>query len=612
MRQHRHAVGGQPVVINVVETEDDLEGFRDFIRGNLRFLGLDTETTGLEMYSSDFRCRTVQFGTPDEAWVIPVERGGRFHEDVRVALESVQGFVFHNAAFDLQVIEQTFGIPMEQMWPKTTDTQILAKLLDPRPKEAGGFGHKLEEVVARFIDRELAESVKGLMVKLAKEHKTTKEKIWRIIDLDHPEFQLYAGMDPIFAARMLRILLPKIPDISKPLIPYEHELAEVCSYVERRGFLLDVDYSQQLSDRWLYEKSVWEAILLTEYGLENCNSNEMVADVIEEAGWKIKGRTPTGNRQVNAALFDEMAAKGGAQGELASIIQEAQKLGKWRKTWVQKFLDMRDLDSRCHPSINPLQARTSRMSITGIPAQTLPAEDWTVRRCFLADEGELIASVDYQTQELRVLAALSGDQNMIQAFLNNADLHQITADAAGVARDVGKTANFQKVYGGGAAALAKAVGISFATAKAVHEAFSEQYPGVERLNKKLQREASSNGYIITPTGRRLPVDSDRAYSALNYLIQSSSRDVTSRAIIRLHKAGLTPYIRLPIHDEVVASLPEAEATDIAQEIGRLMAEQIGPVLIGTDPEVGGRSWGSLYVKGKDVSHLNDPFLLIAA
>ncbi|AXC33258.1 DNA polymerase I [Mycobacterium phage SemperFi] len=591
MIELRHEVQGDLVTINVVETPEDLAGFRDFIRAHLNCLAVDTETTGLDIYSDTFECRLVQFGTQDEAWVVPVELGDVFIEDVRIAIGALRTVVMQNASYDLQVLDQCFGIEMEGLWPRVLDTQILAKLVDPRPYEAGGFGHSLEELIAEFISKEQAETVKKLMAKLAAEHKTTKAKIWATIDLFHPEYLKYAGMDTVFTARVCRSLTPLVPDVSRSLVPYEHKLSEICSYIDRQGFLLDVEYSQQLAEKWLSEQQVWEAIAFTEYGVEKVNSTEDLAEGLEEMGVKITGRTETGKRQVDKALLDQLVKDGN---ELAAIAQEAKKLGKWRKTWVQKFLDTRDVEDRCHTFINPLQARTSRMSITGIPAQTLPSSDWIVRRCFLAEPGDVMASIDYQTQELRVLAALSGDKAMIEAFKTGADLHQMTADAAGVERKVGKTANFQKVYGGGAEALAGAVGISIPVAKSVHEAFSRTYPGVTRYSKKLSMEAGRNGYIINPMGRRLPVDSARTYSALNYMIQSTSRDVTCKALIRLHDAGYTPYLRLPIHDEIVASLPESEAERAAAHIGQLMAEEMGPVLIGTDPEVGKRSWGSLY------------------
>ena len=90
---HEHAVAGETVTINVIEREEDLDGFRDFIRENLRFLAVDSETTGLDIYGDDFRCRVVQFGTPTEAWVIPVERGPRYVGDVVLSLGAVQGLV---------------------------------------------------------------------------------------------------------------------------------------------------------------------------------------------------------------------------------------------------------------------------------------------------------------------------------------------------------------------------------------------------------------------------------------------------------------------------------------------------------------------------------------
>jgi len=599
MKVHEHVVAGDRVQINVVETEDDLLVFRDFIRGHLRFLGLDSETTGLDIYDDKFRCRVVQFGTPTEAWVVPVERGPRFAEDVRLALRGVQGFVLHNASYDLQVFEQTLGVPMEEMWPKVTDTKILAHLVNPVPVKEGGPGLKLEELTKVFIDQAVAENVKTLIPTLCKPYKATKATVWKKVPFEDENYQLYSGMDPILAARLYQKLAPLVPAVSKDLIPYEHKLAEVCSYMERTGFLLDVEYTEQLSLEMKFKESTYKEAALN-FGCENVNSTDQVADVLEARGVKIIGRTPSGKRQVNDDLLSRLAKDGD---KFAESVVEGKKWGKWRKTWVDTFLKERDSQNRCHANINPLQARTARMSITGIPAQTLPSSDWMIRRCFLADPGHLITSVDYQAQELRVLAALSGDQTMIQAFLDGADLHLMTAQAAwpdkeldkdSPERKYAKTVNFGRVYGGGAKTVAEQTGLDLKTAKQVVDGFDRAYPGVQKLSAKLQREATSSGYIITPMGRRLPVDQDRAYSALNYLIQSTSRDVTGKALVRLHEAGFTPYLRLPIHDEILASVPEAQAQWGSQRIAELMAEQMGPVNVGTDPEIGGRSWGSLY------------------
>lgn len=599
MIEYNHLVSGEGVKINVVENEEDLEGFRDFIRANLNQpMGLDSETTGLDIYSDGFRVRLVQFGTSRESWVVPVELGPRFAEDVRLALRGVQRFILQNPGYDLQVFEQTLGIPMEEMWPKVTDTKILAHLVDPRGKDEGGYGHTLEELTRAYLDPEIADSVKTLMADLAKAHKTTKANVWKKVDLWDPHYLLYAGMDPILAVRLYDALSGLVPAPSRKLIPYEHKLAEVCSYMERTGFLLDVEYAKQLADELKFEESRHNETALA-WGCEKVNSTDMVAGVLEEFGVTILGRTPSGKKKVDDALLQEVIDRDPeGLGVFASAVINAKRARKQRNTWVETFLKTRDPEARCHAAINPLRARTARMSITGIPAQTLPSGDWKIRRCFLADPGHLIASVDYSSQELRVLAALSSDPTMIQAFKEGQDLHQLTADASGVERKIGKMANFLTVYGGGGETLANQAGIDIPTAKRVLDGFAKTYPGVRRLSLKLQREASKNGYITTPTGRRLPVDETRAYSSLNYLIQSTSRDVTGRALVRLHEDGLTPFLRLPIHDEVLASVPERESAETAARIGEVMAMQMGPVLIDTEPEVGKRSWGSLY--GADV------------
>ncbi|TCO56879.1 DNA polymerase [Actinocrispum wychmicini] len=598
MQQHHHTVAGNQVTINVVQSDADLTGFRDFVRQHLRALAVDTETTGLDIYSATHKLRLIQFGTTREAWVLPVEHGGQIQEDTRRALRGLGQLVIHNAPYDLQVAQRHLGIRMEELWPKVRDTKILAHLVDPRGQDEGGIGHGLEALTRHHVDPVVADEVKGLMSRLAKKYKTTKAKIWSAVDIADPEYTLYAGMDTILTARLTQILTSLVPHSARPLIAFEHQIAEVCSYMERTGFLLDVDYTLDLSARLAGEEMAAVEIA-KRLGCDNVNSTEQVADVLEHRGVEITGRTPTGRRQVDKRLLATLAAQGD---EFALAVQDAKKARKWRTTWVDGFLAGMDPAGRCHASINSLRARTARMSITGIPAQTLPAGDYLIRRCFLAEHGHRVASVDYKGQELRVLAALSGDRTMIKAFAEDANLHLMTARAAfgpEVLKDTkeykaGKMTNFARVFGGGAKTVSEQAGIPLAIAKAVVEAFDKRYPGVAARSRKLQHSAARRGYITTPAGRRLPVDPARAYSALNYEIQSTSRDVTCRGLLRLHKAGYTPYLRLPIHDEVIASLPAARAEWGAGEIARLMAEHIGPVHIDTDHEVGLRSWGSLY------------------
>lgn len=602
MRMANYRVAGENVKIYRVETEEDLEPFRDFVRRNLKVLACDSEATGLNIYAKGFRLRLVQFGTPYEAWVIPVEYGGMFVQVVIQALRAVDKLIFQNGMYDLQVFNKCLGVTLEELWPKVMDTKLYAMLIDPRAPEKGGVGTSLEDLTRFYIDAEVADTVKGSMSVLAKKYKTTKTKIWEKVDINDPWYNLYAGMDGILAARLASKLPSLVPQSARPLVSFEHQVAEICSYYERTGFLLDEDYSIELAARLLETEEHNRELAFT-FGCENVGSTEQVADVLLSLGVKLKDRTPTGKLKVDKKVISKILETGNnKQQTFIQAVSDAKKARKWRTTWVEGFLNNMDENGRCHASINTLQARTGRMSITGIPAQTLPSGDWTIRRCFIADPGESIVSVDYQAQELRVLAALSGDITMIRAFKEGLDLHLLTAQAAwgnqitkeSVERKYAKVVNFGRVYGGGAKTVSEQTGLTFMQAKRVVEAFDARYPGVKTYSDVLMHLADSQGYVVTPTGRVLPVDEGRGYSALNYMIQSSSRDVTCRGLIKLHKAGFTPYMRLPIHDEIVGSLPEGVADLGAKRMAKLMSEQMGEVFIDTDADVYGMSWGHGY------------------
>lgn len=573
--------------IYVVEDYGEVTEFLAWI-GNQEVVAVDTETTGLDIFSDTFRVRLVQFGTSHEAWVIPVELGEEYTAVVRQALDDLPRLVFQNAAYDVLSLEAALGIKVD--WDKIRDTKILAHLVDPRQTSEGGPGLGLSDLTRFYIDPDVADDIKDSMKHLAAEAGTTQGEVFKTIDLWSPLYLTYAGMDVILTSMLLEKLIPLIPRSSLPLIEIEHKIARICARMEQTGFLLDVEYALEFSEELEAVQAEYEAKAAA-LGVENVNSTDQVAAALIERGVKITERTPSGKYKVDKVLLERLVAEGD---ELALAVYEAKKAKKWRATWVQKFLDNRDSGDRCHASIHPLQARTARMSITGIPAQTLPSGDWKVRRCFIPDPGESLVAVDYQAQELRVLAALSGDRNMIEAFATGADLHQMTADASGVDRSVGKTVNFAYVYGSGPKNIAKTCGISVEKAREVIDGFESTYPAVKKLSTRLQDEARRKGYIVTPSGRRIPVDQSRPYAALNYMIQSTSRDVTAAALIRLDEAGFGGALRLPIHDEVLASVPTEHAEEFATEIAQIMAIPFNGVLIDTDSEVYGPSWGHGY------------------
>ncbi|MGN9782814.1 DNA polymerase [Nonomuraea sp. ZG12] len=605
MRTHEMRLAGRSVIGHVVETEDDLPAFADWAKQHTE-LGFDNETTSLDIYQPGFRLRASQFSAGAESWFLPVERHPRFAWYVTQTLRHAKKLYIHNAPFDLQVADRCLGVPLGELFPKTTDTGILSRLVDSRDRKEGGTGHKLEELTAAYIDKVAAEQIKGSVREQCKALKLTKATYFKQVSLDDEFFQIYALMDPVLAWVLAKTLDRKIPASARRLIRYEHEVARICSEISKKGFLLDREYTTELAHNLRLDGE--EALQIIEAEVEkldldpddfNPSSNDQVASVIQLLGFSDFKKTPKGKDKVDDALLEQLASEGMT---FAKAIKDYKKAIKWASTWPEAFLANADENGRCHANINTMQARTARMSITGIPAQTLPSADWMVRRCFLADEGEVAASVDYSNMELRVMGALAPDPVMIAAFKRGDDLHLLTARAAfgdhitkdDKERKYGKGANFTKAFGGGVNAIVAQYGLPLAAAQKVDRAFDDTYKGVTSFSKKLQKQARRDGYIETATGRRLYVDKERPYSALNYYVQSSSRDITGAAMIRLDKAGFTPMMRLPIHDEVLFSFPQRDAHELAHEAGRLMTQTVGGLEVPTDPEVGGRSWGSLY------------------
>jgi DNA polymerase-1 len=158
-----------------------------------------------------------------------------------------------------------------------------------------------------------------------------------------------------------------------------------------------------------------------------------------------------------------------------------------------------------------------------------------------------------------------------------------------------KGVGFGKVYGGGAATLSRQTGADIEDVKRAVREYDRVYPEVRKYGRMLQRKAEfGKREVVTVSGRHLPLDRDRLYSATNYVIQSTSRDILAQAIVDLFDAGLGDYLLLPIHDELIAQAPEADAEEIAQEITRIMTTDFRGVPLTATAEVTGRNWGAAY------------------
>ncbi|MFG3244636.1 DNA polymerase [Streptomyces sp. NPDC048157] len=632
MKHFPYRVAGDETLTRVPETPEDFDEFRRWVSGvsaSGQPIGLDTETTGLDIFSPHYRLRTVQVGTGREAWVLQTEKSRQYLEHARWALRTIPRFIIHNATFDWLVLDRHAGVPLEELYPKTIDTRLLAHLHDGRLEAEGGTGLGLKPLSALFVDPDAPDTAKGLYAEFRKIGKT-KETGWAAIDIDNPMYLQYAGLDVILASRLYPVLRGLLEKFSVPwrLVQFEHKVSYICSKMERKGMRLDVDYTRALAVR-LAEESDHFAGVSRRYGVESLNSTTQVADALLGMGETLimpgksaPERTPSGKLKVDKAVLLALADLDGkwkrvgarTPNPLADAVIRSKRAGKWKTAYADNMLAGRDAADRIHPKINSLQARTGRMSITNPALQTLPSGDWTIRRAMLADEGKRIISVDYSAVEMRVLAALAPEPRMIEAIAAGRDLHSFTAQLVfgdGFTDDdrkVAKAIGFGKVYGGGATTIQRQTGAPMEAVQRALAAYNRAYRGISSFSRALQSDARASGYVVrTPSGRRLPLDRDRVYAATNYVVQSSARDVLCQALVDLDERGLGDALLLPVHDEVVAQADAREAPMVAREIAEVMSMDFFGVHLSTDPEVGGRSWGSLYMRTPDDLRSLDPY-----
>lgn len=648
MKTFPYTLDGRDCVVNVPEHEGDLRTFLRWAQQPAvrnRRLGFDTETTGLDIYASDHRLRTAQFGSYllGEAWVLPVEASRDARAAARTVLHNQPYLVAHNAPYDAQVVDRHLGIRIESLMPRVRDTRISAHLLDPRAKGEGGLGLRLKELSAVYVDPSAPDTDEGLTA-VFRSLGLTKATGFARIDLWHPTYLLYAGLDTLLVSALDDEIQPRVEGIGcAALSEFEHHLAMLLALLQRKGMRLDVEYTAKLRADLREEADRWRAVA-KEHGLWSADAEKKlaagkageddddltsgvssparVAAKLLEMGETLTERTDTGNWKVDRAVLLPMAdldlnwKRIGARepNPVAEAVLRAKRADKWGVAYAEALLDLRDANDRVHPVLGGLMARTARMSVSRPPLQQLPSGDWTIRRCFVADDGMVIGGIDYAAVEMRVLAGLADVKAMKEAIAAGRDLHSFTAAIVlGIsfeeftrrleagdplcvkARKLYKGVGFGKVYGGGATTLARQTGAAIDGVKDAIRAYDRVYPEIKGYGRRLQRGAQfGTREVITEVGRHLPLDRDRLYSATNYVVQSTARDLLAQAIVDVHAAGLLEYVLLPVHDELIVQAPKADAQAIVREIGRLMNSTFRGVPIESDPEVYGPSWGHGY------------------
>ncbi len=587
MKVYERNVVGAPVRVLVVESEDDAGQFRAWIDERASgHVAIDTETTGLNDRVSGWELRLVQFGDPYTGWVLP---GGR-RSDIQYALSRCVMPVFHNRPFDASALTRA-GFE-HHAWSGGRDTQILAHLVDSRSSRDGGVGHGLKALADHYIQPGLSDDQVELK-SWARSNKVTVSEMFATCPIELLE--AYAGMDVVLTSWLFPMLLREVADIGcAGLEEFELEVQRVCAGMEDTGFKVDLEYAEAL-DVHLRGESDRAAAALGELGVDNPNSTAQVAQALIDDGVVWAAKTASGKPSVDSDTLAAMSHP------IAKLVTDYRGAAKLRKSYVEA-VSARHSGGRVHASIRALQARTGRMSVSAPPLQQLPSGDALIRRMFVPDDGMVLCAVDYSQIELRVLAALAGEKNMIEAIQAGVDLHTNAAEAMHVDRRIAKMANFLTVYGGGSRQLALQAGISEGEARAALGSFGRAFPGIKRYGKSLQSDAYLSGEfaVRTMSNRRLVLDRDRQYAATNYVVQSSSRDVLAEAMLRIDESPLGGSLLLPVHDELLFQVPEGSEVEAVRAMVSLMETEIdtesklGIVPLAADGDVYGASWGHGY------------------
>lgn len=393
----------------------------------------------------------------------------------------------------------------------------------------------------------------------------------------------------------------------------EIPLSEVLSAMEIDGF--KVDFAGIHNYGISLENKINELVnTIFNYSQEefNINSPKQLGVVLfEKLGLPVKKKTKTGystNADVLESLYDEHP--------IIPAILEYRTIQKLKSTYCDGLLKVVDSDGRIHSTFQQTETRTGRLSSTEPNLQNIPVRQELgreLRKFFTCDNGNVLIDADYSQIELRVLAAIADDKNMIEAFNNNADIHTITASqvfnmpvdmVTSVMRSRAKAVNFGIVYGIGAFSLGKDIGVSVYEAKKYIENYLNHYSGVRQYMDDIIVDAKEKGYVTTLFGRRRYLPELSASNAIqrsfgervarNMPIQGTAADIIKIAMVkvfeRLRNENMKSRLIMQVHDELIIEAPENEAEKAKQILCEEMENAVSlSVRLSVDAHTG-KTW----------------------
>jgi DNA polymerase I len=406
-------------------------------------------------------------------------------------------------------------------------------------------------------------------------------------------------------------LLDVFRGIDMPLLPVLHR-------IEEKGIRIDPGVFAKLSEELARDISAIERKVAAAYGTDfNINSPKQLAFLLfEKLGLPPVKKTKTGY-STDVDVLERLKDLH----EIPSMVLEYRTLAKIRSTYVDVLpgrIDPRD--GRIHTTLSQTQAATGRLSSSDPNLQNIPIRTDLGRRIragFVAETGNLFIGADYSQVELRLLAHLSGDAELIRRFRQGDDIHTTTAaavfgvDPSAVTPELrrrAKVINFGILYGMSPFGLSRELGIGGKEAKTYIDHYFDRYPGVKEYIEGLKATAGKNGYVLTIMGRRRilkDIDSRNRVlreaaerMAINTPIQGSAADLIKMAMIRVDRefceAGMEARLILQVHDELIVEAPKREAAGserILKEAMEGVAKLSVPLIVSLSR---GKNWGEIH------------------
>ena len=382
------------------------------------------------------------------------------------------------------------------------------------------------------------------------------------------------------------------------LIQNEMPLIPVLSLMERKGIKIDVSYFKNYSSELEKELAKIEKAIYEEAGEEfNINSPKQLGDILF-----VKMNLPSGKKtktgySTDVMVLEDLESYGY---NIARLLLDYRKLNKLKTTYVDTLPNLVDSNSRIHTSFNQIGTATGRLSSSEPNLQNIPVktdDGIKIREGFVAEEGKVLMSIDYSQVELRVLTSMSKDENLIEAYREEKDLHDLTArrifnlsdsdDVTREQRTIAKIINFSIIYGKTAFGLAKELKIPVKDASEYIKKYFEQYPRVTTFEKEVIEFGEEHGYVKTLFGRKRyisgidsknkTIKAQAERMAVNTVIQGTAAEVLKKVMLKVYETLKDKddiALLLQVHDELIFEVEESSVEKYSEILADIMKNTV--------------------------------------